>query len=87
MYPPASALTVQPTAVLILSQCLSRRPGFLSAVIRGTCCWKACSCCHTASATSRGAPVSCFSSLALLRHHLQNHEAAIVTCHSIDWVV
>jgi len=70
---PASALTGQPTAALIFSQCLSRRPGFLSAVMRGMCCWKACSWLLTPSATSSGAPDSCLRSLALLRHHLQNH--------------
>lgn len=67
---PASTLTGQPTAALILSQCLSRSPGFLRAAISGTCCWNSCSCWRTASATCRGAPVSCFSSLALPRHHL-----------------
>lgn len=70
---PASALTGQPTAALIFSQCRSRKPGFLSAVTSGMCCWNACSCCLTASATSRGGPVSCFSSFALLRHHLHTH--------------
>lgn len=70
-HPPASALTGCPTAALILSQCRSRMPGFRSAVMSGMCCWNACSCCRTASATSRGAPVSCLSSFALLRHHLQ----------------